>query len=70
MINSDPKQKIQSQKPNLKKVGQFAYDKNYILGVGSFGFVFKGYNREKRDEVVAVKVLDKMKLTSIFLITS
>ena len=43
-----------------KRVENYIYKLNEVLGQGSFGTVYKGYE-EKTKEEVAVKVLNKKK---------
>lgn len=45
----------------LKKIDKFSFSLKDVIGVGSFGKVFKGKN-EKTSDLVAVKMMDKKKI--------
>ena len=47
---------------NTESVGEYEYSKASYLGHGAFAVVYKGCHRVKRDQIVAVKCINKKKV--------
>ena len=57
------KEKFVRTKANLKDLrATYDIDKN-LLGKGSFGMVYKAANKQNKDQQIAIKAIDKRKLT-------